>query len=651
MSFEVTSRPLSPAPGQSRAVNGGVGGFSYRARLALAEAIVPGSARIPAADEATVARAEEVVRAFHPSLARAWRVAQATLSAAAIAQSGRPFHALSADAQDALLRRWEADPILKTPLGVVALVYKFVHFDRPSVYETLGGQLNVVRGLEEPRWLRQIHRGEEWTADGDVECEVVVVGTGAGGAVVGRELADRGFAVVFVEEGEHHRRDAFDGSSVRAHQRFYRGAFSVGNVAMPVFMGRLVGGSTAINGGTCFRTPPWVLDRWCEEIETAEFASESMKRYFDRVEDVLHVEDAERRQIGPIADVMARGCDALGWSHFPIRRNAPGCDGSGFCDFGCRTDARRGTNLAYIPPALEKGAVLFTGLAAERVILEGGRAAGIEAIAKNGRTVRIRARVVVLAGGAVPTPLFLLKQGIGNRSGQVGRNLTVHPSTGFAALFEDAICGHRHIPQGYACDQFLREGMMIMAAQPDKNIGWVVFPFSGRRLMETLDKLDHVAAFAVMIADGTRNGRVWRDVGGFPAITYNVTRGDVERMHQAMIRTGEMCMAAGAKKLYPTALKMQVLDGASDFDRFKNAKLAAGDIVWTSYHPLGTCKMGKDPKTSVVGVDHQVHDVPGLYIADGSTVPGPLGVNPQVTIMAMATRAADRIAEREAKLS
>jgi choline dehydrogenase-like flavoprotein len=638
---------LSPAPSPPKASKDvrPPGGFPYRAALALAEAIIPGSATVPAADEATVARAEEVLRAFHPSLPRAWSIAQATLAAAAIAQSGRPFDLLTAAQQEELIRRWEDDPVLKTPLALMSVVYKFVHFDQRDVYETLGGKLNVVGALESPRWLRQIQRAEQWRG-GDVECEVVVVGTGAGGGVVGRELADRGFAVVFVEEGEHYRRDAFDGSSVRAHQRFYRGAFSVGNMAMPVFIGRLVGGSTAINGGTCFRAPPWVLDRWCEDTDSGDFSTEEMRPYFERVEAVLDVRDADRSTIGPIGDVMARGCDALGWSHYPIRRNAPGCDGSGFCDFGCRTDARRGTNIAYIPPALEKGAMVFTGLRAESVAIEGRRAVGVDAIDKNGRTIRVRARAVVLAGGAIPTPLFLLKQGICNRSGQVGRNLSTHPSGGFSALFDQPIRGHAHIPQGYCCDEFLREGMLITAAQPDLNIAAAVIPFSGRRLMDTLGRLDHLANFAMLVRDSTRNGRVWRDVGGMPAITYSVAAEDVDRMHQAMCRVGEMCLAAGATRMHPATFKHRLLKGRGDLEAFRASRLGPTDYMWTSYHPLGTSKMGRDPKTSVVDTSHETHDTKALYIVDGSTVPGPLGVNPQLTIMAMATRAAEKIAER-----
>jgi choline dehydrogenase-like flavoprotein len=612
-----------------------------RAALALAEALIPGSSRLPAADEVTVRRTEELVGSLHPALLRAWDAAQQTLDTAAVARRGRRFHALGALAQDELLRQFEVDPLLGRPLALISLVYKLVHFDEPPRQG-----LPVVGSLEEGRWMRQMHRGDAWEG-GDVECDVVVVGSGAGGAVVGRELAGRGHAVVFIEEGEYHPRQDFDGSAVRAHQRFYRPVFSVGNAIIPIFMGRMVGGSTAINGGTSFRTPPWVLERWCERLGTDDFAPEEMKRHFERVEAVLDVRPAKKETIGPIGDVMARGCEALGWSHLPISRNAPDCDGSGFCDFGCPTGARRSAEVAYLPPALSGGAMLFSGTKVERIVIEGGRATGILARTKGGRQIRVRARAVVVAAGSIPTPALLLDQGICNRSEQVGRNLTLHPSCGFSALFEEEIRGHAHIPQGYACDEFLRDGILVSAAQPAHNIAALLFPFTGRRLMATLDRMDHLASFAILLHDSTQNGRVWgRDVAGFPGITYNLARADVDRMHRAMTRVGEMCLAAGAKELYPIMISSPVLEGRREFDAFRGLKTSVGDYVWLSYHPLGTCKMGRDPQTSVVGIDHETHDVAGLYVVDGSTVPSPLGVNPQLTIMAMATRAAEKIDER-----
>jgi choline dehydrogenase-like flavoprotein len=620
-------------------------GPPYRAALAFAEAIIPGSPKVPGADEATVARAQEVVRDLHPSLVRAWGAALQAFDAAAVARTGKPFHSLDAVSQQELLLRWSADPVLKSPLSFLSLLFRFVHFDRGDVYASLGGKLNVVQGLESPRWLSQVHATSTWD-QGELECDVVVVGTGAGGGVVGRELAERGYAVAFVEEGEHHRRDAFDGRAASAHKRFYRAAFSLGNAAIPIFVGRLVGGSTAINGGTCFRTPPWVLERWCDQMGTDEFTEEAMAPHFEQVEQYLEIAPSGTKQIGPIADFIARGCDALGWSHFPVQRNAPGCDGHGFCDFGCRTDARRGTNLSYVPSALQKGAILLTGGRVERVLLEGNRAVGVEAVAPNGKTVRVRGRAVVLAGGAIPTPLLLLQQGLANRSGQVGRNLSIHPSVGFGAVADEPIQPSRHIPQGYGFDQFLREGILVLAAQPDANVIGAILPYVGRRLIEAVESFEHLAHFGILISDASASGRVWRDVGGVPAVTYNIAPEDVRKMHRAIVLTAEMCLAAGARRLYTETLGTAPLESARDLDAFRRAKLAPSDFVWTSYHPLGTCRMGVDPKTSVVNADHETHDVRGLFVVDGSTVRGPIGVNPQLTIMAMATRAAGRIADR-----
>jgi choline dehydrogenase-like flavoprotein len=617
---------------------------SARSSVAFAEAIVPGSPLLPAADERTVAAAEDLVRSLHPTLLPVWRFAHELLDKAAIGRTGRPFHKLPALQQDQLLRAWEGDAALGPPLGLVSLVYKLVHFDRAPDRK---GANTLIKHVERPRWMAQVQPLDEAPSDSsDVECDVVVVGTGAGGAVVGRELAERGFAVVFVEEGDYKHRDEFDGGSVKALRQFHRPTFSVGNVAMPILVGRMVGGSTTINGGTCFRTPSWVLDDWCERLGTDAFSSSAMAPYFERVERILDVAPTPLKYAGPIAGVMARGCDRLGWSHFAINRNAPDCDGSGFCDFGCRREAKRSTQIAYLPAAFERGAVLFTGATVRRVLLEGAKAVGVEAESKTGRRVRVRARVVVLAGGALPTPLLLLQQGLANRSDQVGRNLALHPSTGVSALFEEPIEGHKYVPQGYAVDHFLREGILISAAQPAHNIAGAVLPYSGRRLMGILDRMDQVAGLGVMIRDSTPNGRVWTETAGLPLITYNVGRQDVERMHRAMTLAGRMCLEAGAKAVYPNIHGLAPIERPDDFKAFEQTVPRASDIVWLSYHPNGTCKMGRDAKTSVVGIDHETHDVHGLFVTDASTLPTAPGVNPQVSIMAMATRAAGCIAER-----
>jgi choline dehydrogenase-like flavoprotein len=617
-----------------------------RAAVALAEAIIPGSTRLAAADFETATRAEALLGHVSPWARSAWARALTALDAAAIAKTGRKFHRLSVAEQESVLRGWEQNPMMRAVLQAVSFALKFVHFDRPEVYASMGGALNVVDHLESPRWLDQIHVADEWP-DAELECEVVVVGTGAGGAVVGRELAEQGLAVVFVEEGSHHRRDAFTGSSVEAHARFYRGAASVGNAPMPIFMGRLVGGSTAINTGTCFRTPPHVLDEWCEALGTRELSPERMERHFSRVEATIRAEPADPRYVGAIRDIIARGCEKLGWTHGPVVRNAPGCRGEGFCDFGCRTDARQSTNLSYVPPALERGAMMLTRLRARGLIVENGRAVGVYGTTPTGRVMRVRAPTVILAGGAIPTPVLLLQQGICNGSRQVGRNLSVHPSGAMLARFDEDIRGPRHIPQGHQVDEFLPEGILIVGAQTDYNYFPLVVPLTGRRLMREVEAVDHTVGFGVLIRDASR-GRVRVGPTGAPLITYNLGTSDVQKLHRGLVKSGELARAAGARALLPAVLPGETISTDRDWARFVQTPLTPSQLLLTSYHPLGTCRMSRDPASGVVDLDHAAHELPGLFIVDGSTVPGPPSVNPQVTIMALATRAAERIAARVA---
>jgi choline dehydrogenase-like flavoprotein len=269
---------------------------------------------------------------------------------------------------------------------------------------------------------------------------------------------------------------------------------------------------------------------------------------------------------------------------------------------------------------------------------------GIEGTGADGKRLRVRGKAVVLAGGAVPSPLFLMRQGLCNSSGQVGRNLTLHPSGGLAATFDEEIRGFDAIPQGYGCDEFVKEGILLTAAQPDFNYASIMFPYGGDRLMAALDDIASTAFFGLLISDDAR-GRVVLDYDGTAAVHYNVLQSDADRYHRAIVKMTEICWAAGAKKVMPTIFGQHTFETRADFERFKKSKLAPSELLLTSYHPLGTCKMGSDPRTSVVDLNHQAHDLPGLFVVDGSTVSGPLGVNPQLTIMAMATRAADRIAD------
>lgn len=619
-----------------------------RTALALAEAILPGTDGIPGADERTLERTLAYVSSLGSAMTQGWLRMQQLLDAAAITRKGRRFRSLSSRDQQEMIRHWEESPTLRGPLSILSLGYKLSHFDGAHVYKRVGGtRLDMVPDPE-PRWMENIHSAHDWDDSEDVECDAVVIGTGAGGAVVARELSKRGYGVCIVEEGQHVRRHQFQRSVVYANTTFFRNQLvSVGNTFIPIMAGRMVGGSTALNTATCLRPPNWVTEEWAHRLDSAEYSAEGLAPYFDAVERYLGVEPNSPESIGPMKDIIARGCDSLGYSHYAIPRNAPGCQGEGFCSMGCQTDARRSTNLTYVPDALQSGAMLFTELRADRIWIENGKAVGVEATAtRNGKRLRIRARVVVLAAGAVPTPLLLMKQGICNTSDQLGRNLSLHPSAALSALFDEKVSGHNHVPQGYGTQAFLDEGILLSGANTDYALLASTIAMSGRRLMEVMDQRDHLAALGVMVHDHGPGGRVWRGVGDRTVVTYNLVKKDLELLHKGMCAALDIFRAAGAKRFYPLVLSSPVLETEREIQRFRETPIAARDYFLTSFHPLGTCKMGRDPKTSVVNLQQETHDVQNLYIVDGSSVPGAPAVNPQITIMAVATRAAEGIAER-----
>ena len=616
--------------------------------MKLAEAALPAGRVFPAPGPATIDRWEAVMRHGHDSGIYALKALLRTLDLCALAARGHRFSSLNRADGEQLLEQWRTGslPMRALVAGLLAPL-KAAHFEDPAMYRALGCVWDFrADSAAQKQPADRITPGSDLPDGEQIECDVVVVGTGAGGAVAAKELAEQGHAVVLLEEGEQHSRSEISGRALEATRKFYRDrgfVATVGNTVIPIPIGRMVGGSTAINTGTCWRTPERVLKRWREECGLVEMTADHLAPYFERVEATLQVEQARAEYLGGVARVVARGCDALGYHHMPLRRNAPDCDGSGVCDFGCPTDARRSTNVSYVPAAIRAGAMVITGTRADRVILDGNRAVGIAAVVlSTGAKLTVRARAVVLSCGALHTPTLLLRQGIACASGQLGRNLSIHPSCAVSALFGEEIRGFAAIPQGYCVDHFHDEGILLMGASAPLDLGATLIPFLGRKLIEVMEAWDRVATFGVMIEDKAR-GRVRAGPGGRPIALYWLGDYEVAKLLRGIEIVARIFLAAGAAEVYPRIDGFDVLRSEADLGRLRAARPSARDFLLTAFHPLGTCRMGPDPRSSVVDPSHQVHDVPGLYIVDGSAVPTSVAVNPQVTIMTLATRAAERI--------
>jgi choline dehydrogenase-like flavoprotein len=618
--------------------------------VAVAETALPAGQFIPAAGAHTVDKVERFIERLPSPMQRGVSGLLRGLDAASWLTDRRSFVRAKPEKRLALLESWRhADPIRRLMLRALVSPLKMAHFDDPALYKQLGCVYDVERakGEVKPAYMKErVHAGTALGGDLAVECDVVVVGTGAGGAVVGRELAEAGLAVVFVEEGHYFDRTDFSGRSFAMQQKLYRrggSTFSVGNVGIPIPLGQTVGGTTTVNSGTCYRTPDRVLHHWQTELGLSDLGPEQMGSYFERVEAVLGVEYAHKSLLGGNGRVIERGCNALGFKrHGPLKRNAPACDGQGVCCFGCPTDAKRSTNVSYIPLALKAGAELFSAAKMTRVIVDGGRASGVVARTEDGHTLTVRARAVVIACGTILTPLVLGAQGLGGRSGQLGKNLSIHPACGALAEFDEQILPWKGIPQGYSIEELHEEGILYEGAMVPLEMTMSMTQMIGPDLIRLAEGFDHVASFGFLVEDSSR-GSV-REVMGQPVIQYWLQDKDVAHIKRGLDVLAQVFFAAGARAVHSPIAGHEVLRSHDDLAALRRANIKAWDLDLSAYHPLGTARMGSDPASSVVGPDHQVHDTQGLYVVDGASVPSALGVNPQVTIMALATRAAEKIA-------
>ena len=265
------------------------------------------------------------------------------------------------------------------------------------------------------------------------ECDVAIVGSGAGGAAAAAVLAEAGLDVLVLEAGEAYDRDSYPSDPLEAIASLYRdGGLTIaeGRPPIPVPVARTVGGTTVINSGTCFRAPGPVLDHWRERYGV-HWAGD-LDAEFAEAEEFLRVTPLDPEQMGRNGQLAMEGAAALGVSGGPIARNAGRCVQCSSCPYGCPIDAKQGMHVSYLPRAVAAGARLRSGVEARRVALEGDRATGLECVtAPNGdgrpRPYSVRARkATIVAGGAFGTPELLIRSGLGG--GQVGRNLHVHPA-------------------------------------------------------------------------------------------------------------------------------------------------------------------------------------------------------------------------------
>ena len=475
--------------------------------------------------------------------------------------------------------------------------------------------------------------------DGDESCDVVVVGSGAGGAAAARVLAEAGLSVIVLEEGAHHDRSSYSADPLEALPMLYRDSGMTaceGRPVIPMPVGRCVGGTTVINSGTVFRAPDDVLVGWREE-HGIPWAPE-LGGEFESLERDLRVAPVDPATVGRNAELCRAGADAIGAANGPLLRNAGDVTCCGTCPTGCELDAKQAAHVSELPRACAAGAVVRPGVHVREVILENGRAAGVRADG-----YEVRSRAVVLAGGALGTPELLLRQGLANSSGEVGRRLRIHPACWVGARFDEEVRGWDGVMQSWHVGEWHDEGLFLEATFTPLAFGAHWLPGAGAGYKRRLERYADLAIIGVHLSDRSE-GRL-RVRGGALRIGYRLTDDDAARLRFGIARAADIHFAAGAREVYPQIGSLAVV-GPGEQQHVETGRFKPADLRLEAFHPMGTARMGSDPARSVVSPSGESHDVPGLFVADASLFPSSLRVNPMLTVMACARRVARGLAER-----
>ena len=560
------------------------------------------------------------------------------------------FSRLDAAAREDFLRRMEGSRLgLFHDLLLLAKVLSTLGYAiTPQVKERIG--FETTCGLADGSLPEPAGSLGDTTPQGEgEECDVAIVGSGAGGAAAAATLAEAGLDVIVLEAGEHYDRDSYPSDPLEAIASLYRdGGLTIaeGRPPIPVPVARAVGGTTVINSGTCFRAPDPVLEDWRQRYGVS-WAGELGPDYAE-AEEFLRVTQLDPERMGRNGQLAMEGARALGAAGGPISRNAGNCVQCSSCPFGCEIDAKRGMHVSYLPRAVAAGARIRAGVQVRRVLVEEGRAIGVRCTTMapandNGerRAYTVRARhATIVAGGALGTPELLLRSGLGGS--QVGRNLHIHPACWVGARYGEEVRGWEGVMQSYYVDEWAAQEILLEATFTPLAFGGAWLLGAGREHQRAMLDFGHVGSIGVHLSDRS-SGRIGLAGDGSLRATYGLTGDDARRLAFGIARAAEIHFAAGATEVYPNIARVGPLR-RNQLAEFEATAFKPSELRLEAFHPMGTARIAADQAEGVCAADGSVNSVAGLYVADASLFPTSVGVNPMMTVIAFAKQIARGIA-------
>jgi choline dehydrogenase-like flavoprotein len=485
------------------------------------------------------------------------------------------------------------------------------------------------------------------------EADYVIVGTGPSGSTAAKVLSEAGHDVIMIEEGRWIKPEEFDGTAYTAQKLAYRDMGTIaamGKTVIPLIQGKCVGGGSVINAAIIWRLPSDVYDKWNDQFGIEEaFKWSDLEESFDTLEKDLNVKPVSDNVLGNNNLFPKNGADKLGLDSRIIPRNEKGCKGSAQCLTGCPHNAKQSTDITYVPQALEKGARLYHSCAAEHIDVQAKEAKIVRATFKDPLTGEKRGtfaahakKGIILCCSPIQTPMLLWRSGIGLSSGHLGQHLMGHPGSGIMAFFKDPVRLWEGATQGWDSEHYRKNERVkfeSLGLVPDLLAARI--PGVGREFKEVIKKYEYIGNIGCALVSEAE-GRV-RPFGKSTMISYGPTKKDMIQLRKGLKLVAEIMVAGGAETIMPGIYGIDSFLDKDEINKIDKAPVKQKSYTMIMTHLFGTCRMGKDPRQSVVNTDFQVHGTKGLYILDSSIFPTNLGVNPQHTIMAIAMAGAKKI--------
>ncbi|ORV81949.1 oxidoreductase [Mycobacterium interjectum] len=589
------------------------------------------------------ARVDRYLKRLPPTSRLAMRAGLLSLAAASYLTTGRPLPRLAPGDRERVLRRVAA---LGPDAGAAVEAMKAIVLLANGAETYAPELLSRAQDQDMARPDAPLTITPSAESGSVVTADAVVVGSGAGGAMVARTLARAGLDVVVIEEGRRWTVGEFRSTHpIDRYAGLYRGAgatVALGRPSVVLPIGRAVGGTTVVNSGTCYRPPAAVMRRWRDDFGLPLADPDRLNERLDDVERTLRVAPVPLQIMGRNGRLLLDAAATLGWRAAPIPRNAPGCEGCCQCAIGCPRNAKFGVHLNALPQACAAGARIISQARVERVLHRQGRARGVRARRPDGTALDVLADTVVVAAGATETPGLLRRSGFGSHP-RLGRNLALHPATMLAGRFDDDVVAWHGVLQSAAVHEFHEsDGVLIEATSTPPGMGSMVFPGYGAELLGWLDGAHRIATFGAMVAD--RGVGSVSSIRGETLVRYNIARADVAKLRVAIEAMGRLLFAAGAVEVLtglPDAMTVTTLPAL----REALSRSDARSLHLAAFHPSGTAAAGADAQLCPVDETGRLRGADGVWVADASILPSCPEVNPQLSIMAMALGVADEIVD------